>query len=290
MVRPLMLVVALLLGASAHAEEWKHIVTLGEVSGAARIIPLGVGVSGRVFLRYRFFAPDHPFRRSKLGDSLLEQSYVSVFTTHDVNPAFMRAGVGVEVSPAAVWRMRVSYQGIGYAGTFNNLTEFDSNDANWGIAGVRKAVRDGRSGPDLAQRVMFENQFQIKLYRMVAFTLLNAEYYWRNRPGYVYAGEYDLLQRSQGEITFRHIGAVAVVVTEGPKTPELAVGLFHAVARSIWSETQNQQAGMVFIYAPVAGQWFVYRSGLTGLFGFSLQDKYKQAFPYAVLQFNFTFQ
>jgi len=265
---------------------WKPLVPVTELSSAARINPTGVMVQARMIMRYRLVPPSSLLRKTRLGNSVFDPTSVGVMSIVDVNPAFSRVGVGVEVTPAAVWRMRLSYQAIQYFGLFANLMEYPSPKSNWSPSVAKRRNRSGCChGPDTGHRLLFENLFQLKLYRVVALSLFTVELWRVAREGTFYSGDYDLLVQSPDAI-LKHIGALAVVLTGGPNLPELAVGGFHAVARSIRAQSQNQQAGMLLMYSPVNDRFLLYRTGLTALIGFHLQDRYKQTSPYGVLLLN----
>jgi hypothetical protein len=141
--------------------------------------------------------------------------------------------------------------------------------------------------PAVTWRLLFENIFQIKLWRLVAMDMATADVSFFGQKAYIYSGEYDLMLDAASEGILRNIGLVGVAVVDQPKMPWLVVGGFHAITRALKTRAQNQQAGLAFLFAPVVDAWLLSRLTLTGLWGFHLEDRFRQNGPYAVLLTTF---
>ena len=281
------LVVALMgsLAASTDPRPWNPWAPAVEVSVAGRYNPLGAALTLRPVVRYRLVPPTSRLRRTTLGDALLAPTSVGWLTQVDVNPAFARAGMGVEVTPAAVWRMRLLAQGTAYFGTFGHLVHVPRADSDYTPTALARRSSSGpHGGPGIATRLYGENLLQAKLSRLVAFDLATAEVYLHRGKGFVYNGEYDLLLASNGEAVVKNIAIGAVALVDQPRVPYLAAGLFHAVARAARSGGQNQQAGFAFILTPIVGARWASSLQVITLCGWHLQDRYRRGQPYLAVQ------
>lgn len=86
-----------------------------------RLNPLGASESLRVAYRFRMFDSDSPlFRPANLTMGVLTQ----------LTPAFARFGPSIEISPIAVWQLSVSYEIVGFFGSFAGALPFSSPNDN----------------------------------------------------------------------------------------------------------------------------------------------------------------
>ena len=86
----------------------------------ARVNPLGLVESLTLGWRYRLMDSD---------SVLFEDTYSLLGVTVNTTPAYTRGGVRAEIAPIAVWKAWATLEGIGYFGTFDQITSFPDADA-----------------------------------------------------------------------------------------------------------------------------------------------------------------
>lgn len=86
----------------------------------ARVNPLGLVESLNLGWRYRLMDSD---------SVLFEDTYTLLGVTVNTTPAYTRGGVRAEIAPIAVWKAWGTLEGIGYFGTFDQVTSFSDADA-----------------------------------------------------------------------------------------------------------------------------------------------------------------
>lgn len=86
----------------------------------ARLNPLGLIEQFGMGWRYRLIDSD---------SVLFEDTYTLLGVTARVSPAFARGGVQAELAPIAVWKAWGAIEGVGYFGTFDQVTGFTDADA-----------------------------------------------------------------------------------------------------------------------------------------------------------------
>jgi hypothetical protein len=254
-----------------------------ESSLAARSVPVGAGVGTRMSLRYMLFPKGHEVRERPILNALLAPAHLGLGTVAEVSPAFVRAGVGVEFMPLAVWRMRLTYHATQTFGLFGFMTQFDQPQDEYNpVARIARAHVRGAAQARVVHRLMGENLLQAKVWRLLAFNLTNVEGFTALDGGYFYSGEYDMLLRGRGELVLRNVFLGAVSLLDGPGVPELAVGGFHMFTRSMFTHAQSQQVGLAVVAGPpMRGRiprgftWII-------LAGVHLQDRYHALHPYLV--------
>lgn len=284
-----------LLAATAHAQpgELGSGWTTGmEATLGGRFNPVGASVAGRVSLRRRLFHEDHWLRRSGLGSALFTPSSVGLQAMADVSPAYVRTGVGLEFMPAAVWRMRLGWQVTQSFGLFGHLMEFDDPRARYGSMErtFRRQKDPGVMQARLTHRVVGENLFQLKVWRIILFNQTNVELS-RVGPGggWFYNGEYDLLLRGAWDVVGRNVLLAAVSVLDGRTMPELAVGGFHMVSASWWSRGITMQAGAAVVLGPPLRGIIPRSASWIILAGFHVYDRNRQSTPYLVWLMSLAF-
>ncbi len=262
-----------------------------ELNLSGRFNPVGASVGGRATVRRRLFHEDHVLRKTGLGNVLLAPSAVGLAVTADTSPAYVRAGVGLEFMPAAVWRMRLTWQATQTFGNFGFLMKFEDRTDPYGpIHRVFRGRVPGAMQARLVQRLMAENLFQVKLWRIILFNLTNVEL-GRVGPGggWFYNGEYDLLVRGAWDVVGRNVFLAAVSVLDGKSMPELAVGGFHMVAASVWSRGVTMQAGAAVVVGPPVRGIIPRSASWIILAGFHLWDRHRQSTPYLVWLMSLAF-
>lgn len=252
-----------------------------ENSISGRFGPAGVGAGVRASYRWYPVGQDSMLRRSKMGNQLFSQTYLGLGVTGDLTPAYARAGVGVEVSPAAVWRLRFTWQATQTFGVFGQYQHFENRNDAWDTYGRRKRVRQTGEAPmRVAHRLMGESLLQIQFWRVVGFNLTNVDH-TQLGDGYYYNGEYDLTVSGR-DVVFRNALVAGVILLRRPGLPEVALGGFHMFTRAMVSRHQTQQAGMSVIYAPMGLGHVPKNLTMILLWGFHVQDRFRQAGPYLV--------
>lgn len=137
----------------------------------ARVNPLGLISVGQLGWRRRL--ADKPASNVLFGDT-----YTYVAAVSRVSPAFGRLGAHLEVSPIAIFKAWVDLEGVGYFGTFDQVTGFsdaspayddDSLDAmarglptgGWVFTGG--AVLQAKAGPVAVRSTFQATRFSIGL-------------------------------------------------------------------------------------------------------------------------------
>lgn len=86
----------------------------------ARVNPLGLIDVLTMGWRYRLLERD---------DLLFNDTYLMLGLSSRASPAFGRVGAYAEINPIAVWKAWAAVEGVGYFGTFDQITGFDTPDA-----------------------------------------------------------------------------------------------------------------------------------------------------------------
>jgi hypothetical protein len=220
-----------------------------------------------------------------IDDTLRQLREMGIALHMDLTPAYLRAGPGVELAPLSAWRIRVTWTPMLSFGTFNSLMRFDAPDADIGERAIAVRGRAGRHhGPALSQRLLADNLLQIKLRWLVLADLTTVDLWSLRRDGYYYLGEHDLLMDGRGDVAVKNIAIAAASILNRPGAPELAAGVFHAIAHVVRSGGQNQQAGLALLHVPRDRAWLPpSRLGLVALLGLHLQDRSKALMPYGAV-------
>ena len=177
---------------------------------------------------------DYRYRLYESESRLLRDNYLGFALRPVLSPGFSRIGGAVELAPASVVRLGVSWEQVNYFGTFNQLQSFENASSDYSDARLGARADDDQnyaaSGTDISLSLLLQNRLGPVILRDL-FELHRVSYALRPGDGFLYDPVNDLLVARRG-FTFTNDFDILYISTLG-----VIAGLRYTVTDALYPET-----------------------------------------------------
>lgn len=188
----------------AHADPPRHRIFYQNRT-FARLNPLGL---------INIFQPSYRYRMFDGDGLILEDNFVSVGPDLWVSPAFVRAGIRVDLQPTKLLKLFGAYQYQYHFGTFNQVAAYGSPSSRWSDGAIALQGSRGGTEPGGGHVVYWGGTLQMK----VSFIAVRNTMLWEYRDYDLPAGDqffysqiWDHLLKDQGFVVVNDLDVIGFI-------------------------------------------------------------------------------
>ncbi len=214
----------------------------------------------------------HVYNRSV--SPLWDGAYLQGGGEASFHPGYSRGSLLGEWAPMKPFKLRASYDLLGYFGANSGLLSFATSGDAFGSGG--RNLRQGREEAEVGQRFKISPSLRGRLGRVIVVS--EADFAWYSFSGngpYFLELEYDtLLQRS--DLIMANRTDLLFEFDKGSDGGRVWAGLFHSYVNPRSNFLERHRLGVVAEWAPARRAWGLDRPRFHGRAGVNMKDRNRQ--------------